>query len=211
MVGHDLRNPLQGISGAAYNIRKRLGSTADSSVIDMLDVIDNGVKYSNRIVNDLLDFSRESQIHLLPTTPKSIVRQVLANQEIPNFIRVEDGMLDDIEFLADESKLSRVIANLVQNAVDAMPKGGILTISSTEENGYVSFRVGDTGVGISPDHLSKLWNTLFTTKSKGMGLGLPICKRFVEAHGGTISVETTVGKGSVFTVTIPIKAASEVN
>jgi len=211
MVGHDLRNPLQGISGAAYNIRKHLGSTADRSVTDMLDVIDNGVKYSNRIVNDLLDFSRESQIRLLPTTPKSIVRQALANQEIPNNIRVEDRMLDDSEFLADEAKLSRVITNLVQNAVDAMPKGGTLTISSTRKDSSVSIRVADTGIGIPRDHLSKIWNTLFTTKSKGMGLGLPICKRFVEAHGGTISVETTVGKGSVFTVTIPINNAPEVN
>jgi PAS domain S-box-containing protein len=211
MVGHDLRNPLQGISGAVYNIRKHLGTTSDSSVTDMLGVIDNGVQYANRIVNDLLDFSRESQIHLLPTTTKSIVKQALTNAKVPNNIKIEDGQLNDFEILADESKMNRVITNLIQNAVDAMPNGGILSISSAKENGQVSIRVTDTGVGISPDHLVKLWNTLFTTKSKGMGLGLPICKRFIEAHGGTISVETTLGKGSTFTATIPIKTASEVN
>ncbi|MGO9644452.1 MAG: PAS domain-containing protein [Candidatus Bathyarchaeia archaeon] len=211
MVGHDLRNPLQGISGAAYNIRKHLGSTADPSVTDMLGVIDNGVQYANRIVNDLLDFSRESQIHLLPTTTQSIVRQAFTNAKVPNNIRIEDGMLNDFEILADESKMSRVITNLIQNAVDAMPDGGILSISSTKENDHVSIRVTDTGVGIPGDHLVKLWNTLFTTKSKGMGLGLPICKRFIEAHGGTLSVETTLGKGSTFTATIPIKTASEVS
>ena len=211
MVGHDLRNPLQGISGAAYNIRKHLGVTSDPSVTDMLGVIDNGVQYANRIVNDLLDFSRESQIYLLPTTTKSIVKQALTNAKVPNNIKIEDGMLNDFEILADESKMNRVITNLIQNAVDAMPDGGILSISSTKGNGQVSIRVTDTGVGIPPDHLVKLWNTLFTTKSKGMGLGLPICKRFIEAHGGTISVETTLGKGSTFTVTIPIRTASEVN
>ena len=211
MVGHDLRNPLQGISGATYNIRKHLGATTDPSVTDMLGVIDNGVQYANRIVNDLLDFSRESQIHPLPTTTKSIVKQALTNAKVPNNIKIEDGMLIDFEILADESKMNRVITNLIQNAVDAMPDGGILSISSAKVNGQISIRVTDTGVGIRPDHLVKLWNTLFTTKSKGMGLGLPICKRFIEAHGGTISVETTLGKGSTFTVTIPVKTASEVN
>ena len=211
MVGHDLRNPLQGISGATYNIRKHLGATSDPSVTDMLGVIDSGVQYANRIVNDLLDFSRETQIHLLPTTTKSIVKQALTNTKVPNNIKIEDGLLNDIEILADESKMNRVITNLIQNAVDAMPDGGILSISSAKENGQVSIRVTDTGIGISPAHLVKLWNTLFTTKSKGMGLGLPICKRFIEAHGGTISVETTLGKGSTFTATIPIKTASEVN
>jgi signal transduction histidine kinase len=211
MVGHDLRNPLQGISGAAYNIRKHLGAASDPSVTDMLGVIDNGVQYANRIVNDLLDFSREAQIHLLPTTTKSIVKQALTNAKIPDNIRIEDVMLNDFEILADESKMNRVITNLIQNAVDAMPDGGILSISSTKENGLVSIRVTDTGVGISRDNLVKLWNTLFTTKSKGMGLGLPICKRFIEAHGGTLSVETTLGKGSTFTATIPIRTASEVS
>jgi len=211
MVGHDLRNPLQGISGAAYNIRKHLGAASDPSVTDMLGVIDNGVQYANRIVNDLLDFSREAQIHLLPTTTKSIVKQALTNAKIPDNIRIEDVMLNDFEILADESKMNRVITNLIQNAVDAMPDGGILSISSTKENDLVSIRVTDTGIGISRDNLVKLWNTLFTTKSKGMGLGLPICKRFIEAHGGTLSVETTLGKGSTFTVTIPIRTASEVS
>ncbi len=211
MVGHDLRNPLQGISGATYNIRKHLGAASDPSVMDMLGVIDNGIQYANRIVNDLLDFSRETQIHLLPTTTQTIVKQALTNATIPNNIKVEDDMLNDFEILADESKMTRVITNLIQNAVDAMPNGGILSISSTKENSQVSIRVADTGVGIPRDHLVKLWNTLFTTKSKGMGLGLPICKRFIEAHDGTLSVETTLGKGSTFTATIPIRTASEVS
>src|SRR5208283_4524948 len=107
MVGHDLRNPLQGIAGAAYNIRKHLGTAADPSVTDMLGVIDKGVQYANRIVNDLLDFSRESQIHLLSTTTKSIVRQAFTNAKVQNNIRIEDGMLNDFEILADESKMSR--------------------------------------------------------------------------------------------------------
>jgi two-component system sensor histidine kinase HydH len=91
----------------------------------------------------------------------------------------------------------------VENAVDAMPNGGTVEVECTEVKNGVAISFSDTGVGIPSEIMRKLWSPLFTTKAKGMGLGLPICKRIVEAHGGTISAETSVGKGSEFTVMIP--------
>jgi len=102
-------------------------------------------------------------------------------------------------------KMRRVFLNLTLNAVDAMPKGGTLTIASTRsgDNVHITFR--DTGEGMTTENLTRIWSPLFTTKAKGIGLGLAIAKRFVEAHGGSISVETKLGKGSTFTVTIPLR------
>jgi signal transduction histidine kinase len=110
---------------------------------------------------------------------------------------------------ADFEKMKRVFVNLIRNAVDAMPKGGTLTIKSARKSGNVIFTVSDTGMGMTKEVLEKLWTPLFTTKAKGMGFGLAICKRFVEAHGGTIAVESAPGKGATFTVTLPLEPKME--
>jgi len=205
MVGHDLRNPLQGIAGAAYNIRRHFRDALDPSTQEMLTVIDNGVGYANGIVNDLLEFSREMQVQLLPTTPKLLVRKTLKDVQMPNNITVEDATGDAPEILADEPKVRRVLGNLIQNAIDAMPEGGKLLISSMNTQKEVSISIRDTGFGIPPDMMDKIWIPLHTTKAKGIGLGLPICKRIMEAHGGSISLESAVGKGTTFTLKLPIQ------
>jgi len=205
MVGHDLRNPLQGIAGAAYNIRRHLRNALDPSTKEMLAVIDNGVQYANDIINDLLEFSREIQLQLLPTTPKSVVSKTLADLEVPNNIMVEDTTVNVPRILADEAKVKRVLTNLIQNAIEAMPEGGKLSISSMNTQRDVSISIRDTGFGIPKEMVAKLWTPLSTTKAKGVGLGLPICKRIIEAHGGSISVESTVGKGTTFTLNLPIQ------
>ncbi|MFI5450248.1 MAG: PAS domain S-box protein [Candidatus Bathyarchaeia archaeon] len=203
MVGHDLRNPLQGIAGAAYNIRRHFRNTIDPTTEDMLEVIDNGVQYANGIVNDLLEFSREMQLQLFPATPKSIATQTLTDVKVPNNITVEDTTAGAPEILVDQAKLKRVLTNLIQNAIDAMPDGGKLSIDSTNAQKEVLISIRDTGVGIPRDEMEKIWTPLYTTKAKGIGLGMAICKRIVEAHGGSISVDSTVGKGTTFTLKLP--------
>jgi signal transduction histidine kinase len=105
--------------------------------------------------------------------------------------------------------MKRVFINIVKNAIDAMPKGGKLTIKSKKANGNLEIAFIDTGIGIPKDKLEKIWNPLFTTKMKGMGLGLSICKSIVEAHRGNISVESSPSKGTTFTITLPIEAKLE--
>jgi signal transduction histidine kinase len=109
----------------------------------------------------------------------------------------------------DTDKMKRVFVNIIKNAVDAMPKGGKLTIESRKSNGDMEIVFSDTGAGMSEETLKNIFKPLFTTKAKGMGFGLPICKRFVEAHGGKIHVRSTVGKGSTFIVTLPIESRPE--
>lgn len=207
MVAHDLRNPLQGIAGAAYNIRNRLRTTSDPSTKAMLAVIQDGVEYANGIINDLLEFSREMQLQRLPTTPKTVVTQALEDVKIPDNVRVEDLTTGVPRILADEPKIRRVLTNLIKNAVEAMPEGGELSISSVGSQKELSISVKDTGIGISQDELKRIWTPLHTTKAKGIGLGLSICKRIVEAHRGSISVESVVGKGTTFTLKLPIENA----
>ncbi|MEM2081002.1 MAG: CHASE4 domain-containing protein [Candidatus Bathyarchaeia archaeon] len=205
MVGHDLRNPLTGISSAAQYLKKKYGSLMDEKGQEMLEVIEKDVQYSNKIINDLLEYSTAIRLDLRETTPKSLVTEALSHVAIPKNIQLIDSTQDTLKINVDVDKMKRVFINLIKNAIDAMPKGGQLAITSENVNGNVKFVFADTGMGISEKHLKRIFEPLFTTKARGMGLGLSICKRIVEAHGGTISVESVQNKGTTFTITLPIE------
>jgi signal transduction histidine kinase len=209
MVGHDLRNPLTGIIGATYYLKTKLGPEMDKKTEEMLEIIERDIEYSNKIVNDLIEYSREIQLELTETTPKSITNEALTLVKIPQNIRVRDLTKDEPKIKIDAERMKRVFVNIIQNAIDAMPEGGELTITSDELSGSLEIAFADTGVGMSKEIMEKLWTPLFTTKAKGMGLDLSTCKRIVEAHGGNISVESAVDEGTIFTVTIPVKPRIE--
>jgi len=208
-VGHDLRNPLTGIAGATYYLKKKLDSKMDKTTEEMLKLIEENIEYSNNIIKDILEYSREIKLELKETTPKSITKGALSLVKVPNNIEVLDATQDEPKIRVDVEKMKRVFVNIIKNAVGAMSNGGKLTIASREKDGVLEIVFADTGTGIQKDVLEKIWTPFFTTKAKGMGLGLPICKRIIEAHGGNISVESTVGKGTTFTVAIPIKPKIE--
>jgi PAS domain S-box-containing protein len=206
MVGHDLRNPLQGISGAVYVLRQKYGSTADADTMEMLELIENGIDYADKIVRELLDYSREIRLELTETSAKAVIDAALQQVKIPSNVKIRNLTTDSTNLLLDAAKAQRVFVNLINNAVDAMPKGGELTIRCAESNGILEAKFTDTGEGMPDDVMRNLWKPLKTTKSKGMGLGLAICKRIIEAHGGSIQVESTLGEGSTFTIRLPIDA-----
>lgn len=205
MIGHDLRNPLTGIAGATYYLKTKCGSKIDNKSKEMLRIIEKDIENSNKIINDLLEYSRETKLDLNESNPRLIVKEALSAVKIPRKIRVADLTRDKPKIRVDTDKMKRVFVNMVKNAIDAMPKGGKLTIESRESNGDLEIVFSDTGVGMSEETLRDIYRPLFTTKAKGMGFGLPICKRFVEAHGGKICARSTIGKGSTFTVTLPIQ------
>ena len=209
MVGHDLRNPLTGIAGAIYYLKTKLGSNMDKKTTEILNLIEENIEHSNSIITDLLEYSREIRLGLVETTPKSILEEALSLVKIPQNIQVLDLTKGEPKIKVDIDKMKRAFVNIIKNAIDAMPEGGTLTIISKESNGNLEIVFTDTGVGMTKDIMEKIWTPLFTTKARGMGLGLSICKRFVEAHGGNISLESTVGKGTTFTVTVPIQPRLE--
>ena len=204
MVGHDLRNPLTGIMGAAYYLKTKHATELGAKGKEMLEAIEKAIDYSNKIVNDLLEYSRDLKLELTETTPKEMLQRALLLFEVPDKIQIIDATEDKPAVKVDTEKILRVFDNIIKNAVDAMPEGGTLTIKSRKVKGKLEIAFKDTGTGMSEETLSKLGSPLFTTKAKGMGFGLSICRRIVEAHGGKISLESESGKGTKVTVTISV-------
>jgi len=205
MIGHDLRNPLTGIAGAVYFLKTKYGINKDEMCDKMIEIIEKDIEYSNKIIKDLLDYSRSINLELSVTNPKRIVKGALETFDLPKNIRISDLTKEKPEIKVDTHMMKRVIINLVNNAVDAMPSGGEITIDSIITDGVLELCIADTGTGISADSLKMIWKPLFTTKAKGMGFGLSICKRIIEAHGGNISVKSKVEEGTTFIIALPLK------
>jgi PAS domain S-box-containing protein len=208
-IGHDLRNPLTGIKSGAYFLRRKGNALTDVDRERILGMIDNAVEDSNRIINSLLDYSGD--LHLEPErcTPKSILNQALSKLHIPNHINIVDHTEDGPEMFLDTLKMGSVFLSLIQNAIEACPKQGTIEVSSAPRDSNVEIAVIDSGVGIPESIMVKAFSPLTTTKAKGMGMGLAICKRVVDAHGGKISIESTLGVGTTVRVVLPVKQKVE--
>ena len=130
----------------------------------------------------------------------------MQKNSLPENVKVNVKVEDDaVKFVADSDYLNRILYNLVTNAVQAMPKGGKLTIHVYREANEIVITVKDTGVGIPKEIRGKMFTPMFTTKSKGQGFGLPVVKRMTESFGGTVSFESQEGKGTTFIVRLPTK------
>jgi PAS domain S-box-containing protein len=206
MIGHDLRNPLEAIAGATYLLRRQAAAgTIDDDGRESLQIIEKSIEHSDRIINDLLEYSAEIKLQTSTTDPKSVTETALPLARIPENVKIVNETQAEPRMLMDADKIRRAFLNIIRNAVEAMPQGGTLTISSRRTDSMVEFKFADTGAGMSRETLENLWTPLFTTKARGMGFGLPITRRIVEAHGGTVAADSAPGKGSTFTVKLPVK------
>jgi len=203
MVGHDLRNPLQGIAGALHLLRQESLTTIERD--EMLQLIQSGVEYADHIVRDLSEYSANIILELADATPKSLTGEAMRAVKVPLTVSVRDLSQDHPMLKVDKGKMKRVLVNLIENAIGAMPQGGTLTIRSRLLNDAVEIALSDTGAGMPESVLRNLWRPLQTTKAKGLGLGLSICKRVVDAHGGNILVKSKEGEGTTVTIGLPIK------
>jgi signal transduction histidine kinase len=205
MVAHDLRNPLAGIRNASFVLKKRHGSAIDESGQNMLQIIDECVVYSDKIVQNLLDYSSEMRLDKIDISPRKLVANTLSKFILPNNITLINETSDELLVTVDPTKIEQVFTNLLVNAFDAMPNGGPLKVTNKKVKGFIQIDFSDTGVGMSKVVLEHLWLPFFTTKAKGMGVGLSICKRIVDAHQGRIEVQSVEGNGSCFSVFLPAK------
>ena len=202
-VGHELRNPLAVINNALYILKSKTNGE-DQTSLQYLDIIDQEVASANRIITDLLTFARIKPANLNPTNPKSLIDNVLQKFIPPDTISIKNTLVNDLPILyIDNKQIEQVIANLIINAYQAMPVGGELAISGREDNGYVRLYFTDTGIGIPEENLNKVFDPLFTTKPKGIGLGLTVSKILTEINNGKIEVNSNVGKGSTFSLIFP--------
>ena len=207
-VGHELRNPLGVISNAVYFLQTVL-TDADESTKESLEMISEEVRNSTKIISGLLDFSRTRLPDREEVAVSELVAEVLKKRPPLENVEVITEIAPDLPpVFVDPQQTGQVLGNLVTNAYQAMKEGGNLTISAQAERGQVSLSVADTGCGIPPENMAKLFEPLFTTRTRGIGLGLAVSKSLVEANGGSIEVISKVGKGSTFTVRLP-QVASE--
>jgi PAS domain S-box-containing protein len=214
MVGHDIRNPLQAIAGDLYLIDNDAASLHDGetkrSLQESVISIQGNLQYIDKIIVDLQDYAKRLNPCLEKINLEKIIEEVMLLIPVADtlkvVIEVENGFPD---FISDFSMVKRILFNLVNNAVQAMPKEGTLTIRAFSNSGKVFVCVEDTGVGIPEDIKPKLFMPMITTKSKGQGFGLAVVNRFVEALNGTITFESQEGRGTKFIVGLPINKASK--
>ena len=204
-VGHELRNPLGAIKNAAYFLNMVL-EDADPEVSETLEILEKEVATSERIISSLLDFARIKSPNLQQVYINDIVTEATSRIKVPENVELVSQLDKSLPMIpADPDLLNQVFGNIILNAIQAMPEGGILTVKSEVSNPeWVSVSFADTGVGIPEENLCKLFEPLFTTKAKGIGLGLAVSHRLIEAHGGRIEVQSEIGKGTTFTVRLPI-------
>ena len=204
-VGHEIRNPLGVIKNSAYFLNMMLKDVADEKVVKHLKILEKEVNSANLIISDLLDFARKKPLTLVKPALNETVKNTLSKITVPENIKVEIKLGEISKMLLDEERVQRVCHNLILNAVQAMPEGGKLAIQTTKQDDSAKLIVRDTGVGIPKEIVPRLFTPLFSTKAKGIGLGLVICKQIVEGHDGNITVDSRVGEGSTFTVKLPIR------
>ena len=208
MVGHDIRNPLQAITSDVYLAKTELALTPESeekkNAIESLVEIEKNIDYINKIVQDLQDYARPLNPNPGEADLKLIIDRLLAKNGVPKNVKLTVKVEPEArKFVADADYLNRILYNLITNAIQAMPKGGKLTITARNEANDMVIAVKDTGVGIPKEMQGKMFTPMFTTKSKGQGFGLPVVKRMTESLGGTVSFESKEGKGTTFTVRLP--------
>ncbi len=227
-VGHELRNPLGVMNNAVYFLKTVLAD-ADETVREYLAMIKQEIDNSQRIITDLLDFSRIKPPQVRTVAIRQLVNESLGRCVIPENIKVQVDLPDTTPALMiDPQQMGQVFRNLIANAVQAIPGDGAVRVSarriqgskyevqgSEEENverrtlnvepagDFVEVSIEDTGEGIAPENMAKLFQPLFTTKARGIGLGLVVCKNLTEANGGRIAAESRAGAGTVFKVMLP--------
>jgi signal transduction histidine kinase len=199
-VGHELRNPLGVLSNVFYLLRERHGG--DDPWIDrQLATGEREVGAATLIVSDLLEFSRPRQPVCEDVDVTAIVEEVLSVAPPPSGVEVARRLPPGLPAIrADRPQLRQVLLNLVCNAYDAMPAGGLLVIEADRDGPGVRVTVSDTGGGIADDVAPRLFEPFFTTKAKGIGLGLSVARRIIDAHGGSLDVRTHSGTGASFTL-----------
>ena len=210
MVGHDIRNPLQAIVGDLFLAKDDVFSLSEGeakkNLQESLNNIEENLLYIEKIVSDLQDYARPLHPMIDNVSIKRAIEDAFLVVAIPSNLKVSIIVEDEIPALdSDLSMLKRVLVNLIQNAVQAMPTGGRLTLNAFKEENDIVVKVKDTGVGIPEAVKNKLFTPMFTTKSKGQGFGLAVVKRMTEALGGNVTFESEEGKGTTFIVRLPAK------
>jgi signal transduction histidine kinase len=214
-ISHEIRNPLASIKGTAEILLDE--STPESKRAEFLKLMLDEVNRLNQVVANFLELARFQRLHREQADLNDIFQrmlQIVDLQPARKKIEVRSEFAPDLPRVSlDVSQMEQAILNLMLNAVAASPAGGTMTLTTRHETldgeALIIGEVSDTGEGIQPDHLPHVFDPFFTTKRDGTGLGLPIVKRILNAHGGTVEITSEAGRGTCVTLKIPIDSETE--
>ena len=207
-VAHEIRNPLGGIKGFASLLQRDL--TDHPNLQYMANAIVEGTDTLNRLVTNVLHYSRPLSLTVEPLPLCSLLNDLVS------LVRADPLCNDSIHFkievspslpfiLGDKGLLQSALLNLLVNSLQAMPNGGDILLEAKEINTLITIKIKDTGSGIEPDNLEKIFSPFFTTKTTGTGIGLAEVHKIIQTHGGTIEVQSELNRGTCFTIKLPLK------
>jgi PAS domain S-box-containing protein len=202
-IAHELRNPMAVISGYLNLLAKKIDTAGQAIIRDITSEI-NGM---NRIIGDLLTFARPASLNrvkvnireMIETCVATVLQATASDSRIKTIVKV-----DDMTISVDEVLMRQAFTNLFQNAVEAMPETGTLTVEALMDR-ELNIVIRDTGTGIPSTQLKRIFLPFFTTKDRGVGLGLALVHKIILSHGGRIEAQSREGEGSTFTITLPAR------
>jgi signal transduction histidine kinase len=207
-VGHELRNPLGVMNNAVYYLHATL-KDAPPKVTEYLGILRQQVTLSEKIVSDLLDFARVREPQRAAVTIRDIVEAQLARAAVPDAVTVTRRFPPIAQTVSvDAVQVGQIVFNLLVNAVQAMEGSGHLTLTVEPNGALVRLLVTDTGTGIEEAHRPLVFEPLFTTKARGIGLGLAVSRGLAEVNGGRLDVEATGSTGTTFVLELPVEGAA---
>lgn len=208
-VAHEVRNPLHGLMLYAYHLKEQLAGKLAGEQVELFDNMIDTINQLSSTTEQILDFARPVKLALRPLDLNSVVSGVLKllqSQISANGIEVEfDHGDSNPTAMLDEACMRAALLNLILNAIEAMPTGGILSISSTTTEEMHSLVIKDTGAGMSEDRVGKIFEPFNSDKISGLGLGMPYAKKIIEQHNGRIVVESKLGEGTRVRINLPVE------
>lgn len=206
-VAHELRNPLGVMKNVVYYLNMLGLGKGNPEVAENVDILSKEIERSDKIISDLLEFSRTKKPALKPENINNVVKDALKRLEVNPAVRIMAEFDDSLPAMeVDAIQLQHVFYNIANNALQAMEKsGGTLKVETSLRDNFVEVAFSDTGCGISEENMGRIFDPLFSTKQKGTGLGLSVCQSLIEGHQGRIEVRSQIGKGTTFTIKLPVK------
>lgn len=201
-IAHEIRNPLSVIRTSAFFLRRATGLSAEK-MAEHLERIERQVAMIDNVVTALADVAKLPEPKAVRCRVEEVVRSVTKGMSLPSTIDVQCEFSNLPDVRIDPNQIAIVFRNLIRNARDAMPEGGRLVISGVVRSDAVGVSVRDTGEGIPADQLEKVLEPLYSTKARGMGLGLAICQAIVHKNRGELTVESELGTGTTFHIVLP--------
>jgi two-component system NtrC family sensor kinase len=207
-IAHELNNPIYGIMNTLELLKTEI--PPESKRRKILELSLSETQRLAEMLRNMLSFSKPEEERRRPIKMNELIEGILLvmeKQMKESNIKVETAFDDDIpEIMASTNQMRQVLLNILKNAKEAMPKGGVLTVWTNREDHHVLIHIQDTGMGIPEEIRDKIFEAFFTTKQKvkGVGLGLSVCYGIIKDHGGEIRVESEEGKGTTFTIRLPI-------